>query len=330
MSLIVYCVPIIVLAFVIFAIVLLVDTRDRLTRRAAAAGDLAKLGLELTGDALDSFSLRGRHEGMDLVLKSSTSAPLPGPSGRERTVCLVTFEVSMPDFVVCKRSEQDAVMGALPTVPHLRTGHSAFDREYAVFSQAGDSDGTAGFRTAPAQSPRWWVPEPVVEQLLDLGLEWARVQHGRAELAMKPVHSGTAARAIGAACNLAKAMTAPTVPLPPPGTTRAAAGTSPWVPALAGGGLSLFGLVFGGPLLGFLPLIRDAWSTDVCGAHSRLVILDHGDSYSVGCDKGYRGNYSIDAYYFSCGILFVAVALVLCSLLSVRALVKRKNEATPE
>src|SRR5690349_391649 len=148
MSLIVYCLPVIALALVIFLLVLLANARDQLARRAAAADDLSELGLDLTGDALASFSLRGRRDGLDLVLKSSVTAPLPGPSGREQTVCLVTFETSMPDFVVCKRLDQDAVMGALPAVPQLKASHSAFDQSYAIFSQAGDTDRAAGFRRA--------------------------------------------------------------------------------------------------------------------------------------------------------------------------------------
>lgn len=226
MCLLPYSLPLIALALLIFVVVLYMDAGDRKIRRSLAASDLSKLSLRVTGDPLDTFSLGGRHGGMELELSSNRSAPLPGPSGREQNVCLITFDVNVPDFVCCRRSDRDAVMGALPAVPELRTGHQAFDEVYAVFSRDAETDDAAGFRTAPDRAPRWWVPAPVLEQLTELGLEWARVQQGRAELAIKPVHSGMAARALVAARNLASPATEAAAPLPPQRPARSG-GASP-------------------------------------------------------------------------------------------------------
>lgn len=321
MCLLPYTLSIIGLALLIFGIVLYLDVAERARRRSWAARDLSRLNMELTGDPLASFSLRGRHGGMDLVLEASASAPLPGPSGQERTVCLMKFEANMSDFVLCKRSDQDAVMGAFPAIPELRTGHSAFDQSYAVFSRAEETDATAGFRTAPARAPRWCVPTPVLEQLIELGVEWARVQQGRAELAIRPVHSGAAARGLAMARSLAGAATEHVAPLPPEGAARAPTGVSPVISLLVGGTWAFFSFLIGLFALSPTAIMRSVCSREICGADGPLVVS--GDSYRC----TYAMGLPTDLYPVSCGLFVTAVVLLGSSLFA--ALLLTPKERNP-
>src|SRR5258708_11296195 len=96
-------------------------------------------GLTLSGDLLGTYTLRGRADGVDVVVENGASKRLPGVRGddEERAVGVVCVGTRLVDQIVCEATKVDAVMGPLPAVPRVSTGAGMFDARYATFITAG-------------------------------------------------------------------------------------------------------------------------------------------------------------------------------------------------
>lgn len=297
--------------------------RATAARRASAGQELMTTGLDLSGDPLHAFTLRGEVVGLEMTLQAKTTAKLPGSSGIEREVCLVTFPVSMPDFVTCRLEDQDLIMGVLPSVPQLASGYSELDHRYVVFASGDERTGASGFRTGPEARALRWATGSTIQQLLDFQLQWARVQRGSCELALAPIRHRDAAGAIRLAwsfaagdhtCRLVRSGGLGTAARPPQSLALEV-----WL----GVAVPAF---FVGFVLGFSSPLRDLNSEEMCGAGDHLVIVDNGDSTNVAC-AGNHGR-DVDLHFASCGALGVALLFFVAAVRSI--LIVRNNALLEE
>jgi len=169
--------------------------------KSSARATLAETGLSFEGDPLGAFTLRGRSSGVDLVLENASYEPRPGPGDEREVVCIVRFAAPLADMIVCRASQVDAIMGALPSAPRVRTGHGAFDARYAVFV----TQGASGYRGADPTSAGPWAATPILERAMDLALAWMRVRDANVEIAFARLSVDDVARGLAVAANVARA-----------------------------------------------------------------------------------------------------------------------------
>jgi hypothetical protein len=279
---------------------------------------LQETGLEVDGDPLTSFSLRGILHGMAVVLKSQTNRNLPGASDQERTVCVVDVDVALPDMIVCRKQDVDTVMGPLPAVAPAATGEDAFDALYTVFVSAGPLDSSGDFRTPAVGRALRWAKPPVLEQLRIAHVGWIRVQRARCEVALPPVDSGNAPFALAVALNVAlAARDRPLVPAVPRREASAVDGKLDMTPLYVGGGVAAFGLFIGWAPVSFTPWVREATEEWVCGPGARLLVTSSSDGASTSYGLYCSGATSDDLFlhYFTSGALFIGVALAVTAVI---------------
>lgn len=235
---------------------------------------LAITGLDVAGDVLRSYVLRGRARGIDLVVDNGSSQRRPGPGDESFSVCSVRFAAGMQDLIVCRVSEIDAVMGALPAAPRVRTGHERFDSMYAVFVSGGSSAEYRG--PAPIELGGFAVPK-ILGRFLDLDLCWMRAQGGNIEIAFTTLDAEDVTRAVDVAASVALTARGEP-PLDVAGGPREIRVPSrlPGHPMIAWGSATL--AMFCGIPVAFLPPLRDLNAESVCGAGATIR--------SVGCGNG--------------------------------------------
>jgi hypothetical protein len=127
----------------------------RARAKALALATLEGTELSLDGDPLGTFRLRGRSSGVDLVLENAAVGARPEPSDDSVVVCTLRVVVPLGDMVVCRASDIDRTMGALPSAERARTGHAGFDARYAVFVSRAQSEYRGA---APPEAGPWAAP----------------------------------------------------------------------------------------------------------------------------------------------------------------------------
>ncbi len=168
---------------------------DRRRAEADAAAKFAPAGLLANGDLLGCFVARPL-EGTDVIVTDRTRHMRPGAKPPGDEVCLAVLDLPLVDHIVCRAADADAVMGPLPAVPRLHTGHAPFDGEYAVFvGVTGNAQPAGSYRAAPVASDVPWALLVVLDRFMELGLSWMRVRDGRAELAFPPLEVEDVGRA---------------------------------------------------------------------------------------------------------------------------------------
>lgn len=287
-------------------------------RRLVVARDLARVndilartGLEVAGNVLGSYVLTGRAHGIDLVVDNGSSQRRPGPGDESAVVCALRFAASMSDLVICRASEVDAVMGALPSAPRVRTGHARFDSGYAVFVGGAASAEYRG--PAPIDLGAFAAPK-ILDRLVELDLRWMRVQDGKVELALTKLEPEDVARAVDLAASVART----TRGEPPldvaagPRETRMPL-RLPGNPAIAWGAATL--AMFCGIPVAFVPALRDLNAESVCGPGATIRSVGCGDGGCLECsnapDSWVLGHYA--------SVLFLVFALTSAIILSVMA-----------
>ena len=180
---------------------------------AEAAAKLAGAGLKTTGNPLGSFTAHPV-EGAGMAVANRTRPVRPGATEPGDEACVVSIDLPLVDQIVCSAADVDKVMGPLPAVPRVRTGHERFDTAYAVFIGVnGAAPPASSYRMAPVAGDVPWAQPALLDRLLELDLLWMRVRDGQAQLAFPPLE----AEDVGRATALARAFeqAARGLPLPP-------------------------------------------------------------------------------------------------------------------
>jgi hypothetical protein len=225
---------------------------------------LHEQGVVLQGNPFGSYSVEVNASGFMVRAKSAVSRKRPGTREDEssETVCLVELAFQTADFIVCRSSVVDAVMGPLPAVPRVRTGHAAFDAAYSVFAAPASIVATPGYRDAPVPTNIAWAQPAIVERLLELGLRWMRVREAQAEVTFDPLQPQDAVRAALTCVNIVRGAAGAGLMGVTPGARIQAPDTSgPLLLALFGVGAGLFlSVCVGLPVAGLFDLsLVETW-----------------------------------------------------------------------
>lgn len=163
-----------------------IDQGERRRAEEVANAKLAEVGLQANGDVLTKYVARTMGD-VDVVVRNPKSVTRPGAPEPTGEACVARVALRLDDQIVCKASEADLVMGPLPAVPRIRTGHGAFDEAYAVFVGVAGEAPAGSYRAAPAPGGASWAQPAILEGLMELDLLWMRVQDGQADLAFPPL-----------------------------------------------------------------------------------------------------------------------------------------------
>ena len=303
---------------------------ERRRAEEVATAKLAEVGLQANGDVLTKFVARTLGD-VDVVLRNAKSVTRPGAPEPTGEACVARVAVRLDDQIVCKASEADLVMGPLPAVPRVRTGHGTFDEAYAVFVGAVGEVPAGSYRAAPGPGGASWAQPAILEGLMELDLLWMRVQDGEADLVFPPL----AIEDVGRAAALAAAIEQAAIGGPTPVLARGA--RAPWQPwkdlkdsvnTVWVAGL-LFGVAPVGLLLGFAPPLRELGATLACGVGGRLVTtsFSDGSSVSYGMQCHDAAGRSLALYWLTSGLFGLGmVVLIGCCVL----LVRRWTESGPK
>lgn len=166
---------------------------------------LLKIGLELSGDVLDTFELRGSMHGVEIELANGKSAQPPGASEGYVSACAARVAVPIADQIVCKVAEIDQIMGVLPAAPRVRTGHAQFDATYAIFVMPTGEVTGGSYRGAPEANTLVWAKSSLLDRLLELDLLWLRVRDGFADVVFPRLPVEEVGRAVALALAVARA-----------------------------------------------------------------------------------------------------------------------------
>ncbi len=276
---------------------------------------LALTGLDVGGDVLRSYVLRGRAHGIDLIIDNGSWQRRPGPGDGRLGVCSVRFAAAMQDLIVCRVSEIDAVMGALPAAPRVRTGHERFDSMYAVFVGGGSSAEYRG--PAPIELGGLAVPK-ILDRFLDLDLCWMRAQAGKIEIAFTPLDAEDVGRAVDVAASVALTARGES-PLDVASGPREIRVPSrlPGHPMIAWGAATL--AMFCGIPVAFLPPLRDLNAESVCGPGATIRSVGCGDGGCLECsnapDSWVLGHYASVLFF-----VFALTAAAIMAIMGVRHL----------
>ncbi|MEZ4299920.1 MAG: hypothetical protein R3B70_33540 [Polyangiaceae bacterium] len=303
-------------------------------KRKRWSAELERTGLALEGDPLGAFELQGTLEGVSLTLENTAGRKLPGASGAERTVCALTFEVPLPDLVVCSRADTDAVMGPLPAVPRTLTGDTGFDTAYSVFVSPQPVESSGDFRTAAGAQALAWARPEALEQLRSASLQWLRVQDRSCQLMLAPVDAASARVALSLALSFARAASGrdPLKALPPE-RVGPAKGDSATRPLVVGGAVAGFGTFVIWPLAAFLPWTRALTEDWVCGPGAKILVSSssHGSSTSYGLYCSNAHETPLWPHYLSVVMFCIASTLLLSLMRSIEILhARRAAEAAEE
>ena len=295
-----------------------------LEREAAQA--IEAQGFTFDGAPFGSYTAAATVDGEPVVL-DQTYAPRPGvgeqPSVRVARVKLRTSSPST--LLVCRRADEESMVGPVPARPRVETGDARFDAAYACHAVDAAPATAEGYRDVP-RSPamRWAVPE-LLGALRALSLSWMQVRDGELTVAFDPLAPPDLRRATELALQVARALRGEAphavsdAPRAPWSSRRVArdARTRALVALIAG--LSL------GPLAG-VPLamtgiFNPLYEAEVCGPHGRIRITstheDGGVSFGAVCDGA--ANPDADLYVVYCILTVVALVFALAAARSLTA-----------
>jgi hypothetical protein len=284
----------------------------QLRAKAAARADLAKTGLTPSGNPLGVFKLQGAMHGVEVTLENGTSIRPPGArdgEGGYGNVCVVHVAAPLGDQLVCKLGEVDQMLGPLPTVPRLRTGHAPFDERYAIFMGKPREEALGSYRDAQDTSSIPWAQAPILDSLWELRLLLLRVQEGRVEL----VFPSFAIEDVGRAAALAAAVAQASVGKPVPQIERGRRTVKHQqrdthtviIVMYAVWAAALFFIIPGGMLLSLAPPLRALDAPFMCGANDRIIVCPAGDGeYGLCCAK--QRDKSLLLHAVGSSVLFIA------------------------
>lgn len=315
MPLLVLSISLIGFSLLSFLLIATTEARARSARRRRAREELRRIGLNVDGDPLASFTLSGRFENMDIRLDSSSRIHLPGPSGRERTVSLVSCPGSTGDLLVCKREDQDDILGVLPDASQVHVGESAFHQRYGVFVGADTQTTSASFREGAIPDAVAWMSPGVVQQLLSLDLQWARLQNGLCQLAFAPIDFTSANSLLLVAANIASGGggRAGAFQAAEKATAKGQRG-SPMIPFGVGAAIALLGGLPATAIVKFVPWLRDLNADDICGKGNTILVINYGDGYGLVCSNDWGR--SLALHEWSCALFFIALVLLLATVVA--------------
>jgi hypothetical protein len=269
------------------------------------------LGLELEGDPIGRCSMRGIVRGVDLTTTIKTTCVLPGPSDVRRAATTVAGSVPLPDQIVCRSSEVDLIMGALPTLPRQATSHPNFDAAYAVFVSDG-GPAAMGYRHTVASAIAWADPTTLTEMLAQR-LIFMRVQRGRCELVFEPTPASEVVPLVTIAANVVRRAAGTSIVVPQVRSApvvTAALSYEPVMSVMLGSLVSLFLAPFGAGLA-FLPPLRELNAETECGkgGEIRVSSSSDGDGTTYGLYCSNHRDASLVGHYASALSIFFTLFL---------------------
>ncbi len=278
-------------------------------------------GLHLSGDPIGPYQLQGTYGGIEMRLENHVSIRPPWATNNDasRTHARITFWAPVPYSLVCPKSVSDVVVVQFPPTGRLRTGNWHFDAAFDVFIDP--------YRRAAGQKagPNW-PPGNVLGAMMDLQLSWLRVKDDAAELVLEPIeHTRDTSRALMLAQSLALIARGNTLAWQVPrGALSAPSANATLSPVftlgIAFAGALLIAAPIGSMTLCFLPVVKLAIETDVCGAGQRLLlsVADYSDGttgYGMYCSGNPLG--SLALLHIICAALAAALVLAPAMLLAV-------------
>ncbi len=207
MTLLLMSLALVLLAAAVAAPALLAEKRAIETLRARIRATFERDGLTLEGDPLGSYKLTGKTGAPHVSLQNRVLVKQPGQTEGTSVRAIVKVDVALPDLVVCRTGDADAVMGLLPSVPRVRTGDDRFDSKYSIFVSQVPSDMGTDFRSAPGSTALVWAKPQVLNQMISLEMSSFRAREGHCEVLIEPVGPWDAGPALALGENLARAAT---------------------------------------------------------------------------------------------------------------------------
>lgn len=262
------------------------ETRVRREMRAAVR---RSLGLDIDGDPLVAYSMRGEMHGVETSIEGRMTPPLPGAFPHV-VVTAITVRTSLPDQIVCRKADVEKVMGSLPSVPRRTTGDPRFDEQFAVFVGASTQEQPAGYRDPPAGvSSIPWADPTTLEAMITHGLLFLRVRDGACLLAFPPKRPHEVEPLVAVAANVARRPAGEPLVIVPKASTFVAPARS-FYSAESASRWTLW-LLCGMPLavvIAFFPPLRALNATMECGAGGEIRVSsndlgDEGTSYGLYC-----------------------------------------------
>lgn len=276
------------------------------------------IGLEVAGDPIGSCAMRGNVHGVDLAIDVGSSRTLPGPSDESCAVTAISGATGLPDQIVCRKSDVDKVMGALPAVPRQPAGDPTFDARYAVFVgvEAG-AQPAGGYRDGAAQVPALaWTEPKILSDMVAHGLVFMRVRDGRCELAFEPRPAEDVAPLVATAANvIRRAASQPLVTAP---SERPVVAPAVSYGAVTGVMYAALGSILIAPIgatLAFLPPLRALDAEAECGKGGEILVSSSSDgdgtSYGLYCSTDHDA--SLAGHYAASLALYFAVVFALAT-----------------
>jgi hypothetical protein len=319
----------VLLGLAVIATFLLLRAGAKARRRAEvdAATTLAEAGLECAGDLLGTFVARSRRGAEVLLTNRTTTHARPGTAAPSGDACVAAFEVSLVDQIVCRSADADTVMGPLPAVPRMHTGYAPFDQAYAVFVGASGGASPGGsYRSAPVASDIPWTQPALLDRLMELGLSWLRVHEGRAEIVFPPLEAEDMGRAAALAAAVEQVARGGPIPalVQGPRSFRQRVPVPPTAWVVVAWAACIFTGPMGSMVLGFSLGSYGVGAELACGAGG-----------IIGSSRGSGGSHTIcyagqapqlNLYFFACGLLVVAITVLIAAGISAKLLMDSRRE----
>jgi hypothetical protein len=286
-------------------------------RSAMRAAVRRSIGLEIDGDPIGSYAMRGEVHGVETSIDGKMMPSLPGASPYEHVgVTAITVRASLPDQIVCRRFDVDKVMGSLPSMPPRATGDPLFDGQFAVFIGVGPTqEEPAGYRDPPAGVSRLaWADPRTLGEMTAQHLLFLRVRDGACQIAFPPTPAHEIGPLVATAANVARrASGEPLVAAPTASTFIAPArsfDSAAWVTALAPPLLFFTPLAF---VIAFFPPLRALNAEAECGVGGEIRVSSNdvdgeGTSYGLHCwNNGSVSGPPMIGHYASAVAICVAI-----------------------
>lgn len=290
------------------------EARDRARARAESrAAVLRDVGLDVEGDPLGEYTLQGAVHGVEVSVEGRATSPVPSASSPAHPgVTAITVRAALPDQVVCRRSDAEAIVG-VDAPPPRPTGDPRFDEQYVVVVEGSPRDHAAGYRDPSAEGlAPTWSDAAMLGAMAAERLVLLRARDGSCRFAFPPASAHDVGPLLALAANVARSAA---------GEPPVATGERPFVApvrsfepvrrAIAWGPRSLL-LAPAAFLLAFAPPLRRLNAEAECGAGGEIRVsendTDDGTSYGLHCwNRGEVWGPPLAAHYASALAIVVAL-----------------------
>ncbi len=315
----------VIIAGAVLALVLLVVRlmlrRARIRKQLLPA--LKAAGLQISGDPFGGYELHGNYEGIDLRLgnRSSLRPPWEHHTKDLLSCATVTFWAPVPNSIVCRWYERDRVAVHFPPVAQVGTGFAEFDAAFAVFV---DPYRRPAAHPGSSSANLRWPPSETLGVFVEMNLRWLHVNNETAVLVLPTINDPRdIERVLSLASMLAHGARGSTLtrrlPHGPWSSFPAHGSAAPSIILGTAFFLAFLAAIIGAAALDLVPIVREIFAPDVCGAGQQLLVSawnsgGRGSSYRLYCSGNPRA--PVDLMSTLCATASAALVLAPATLLA--------------